>query len=129
MTTMLSTYEKNFGPNSMMAVYVQEKVPAYLEPRGVVSVEEILPPPSLVAEYNHGAITERQYIRGYLSHLMKLDAKAFWDKYSQYTLLGQAKPYNGKLDNRFVVAEWLRMNGYDVKELEWAKKGASNAKN
>ncbi len=115
---MLSTYERNFGREKTGGVYAYRNMPVYLEGRAVVVVEEILPPEDLETKFRKGEISQRWFIHEYLLHLMNVDAHAFWKKYADKTLLGQAKPYNGKLDNRFVIAEWLRMNGYEVVELE-----------
>ena len=115
---MLSTYERNFGRESTGGVYAYRKLPPYLEGRAVITVEEILPPEELETRFKRGELSVRGYIHEYLGHLMSVNAEAFWKKYSDKTLIGQAKPHNGKLDNRFIIAEWLRMHGYEVLELE-----------
>lgn len=115
---MLSTYERNFGREKTGGIYAYRNMPVYLEGRAVIVVEEILPPEDLEKKFRNGEISQSGFIHEYLGHLLMLDAHAFWKKHCDKTLIGRWKPHNGNLDNRFVIAEWLRMNGYEVTELE-----------
>ena len=114
---MLSTYERNFSRDKTGGIYVYRKLPLYLEGRAVSVVEEILPPIELEERFRSGNVSRRDFIREYLAYLLTVDADAFWQKHSAKTLIGRFKPHNDNLDNRFVIAEWLRMSGYEVKEV------------